>query len=206
MEELKRHLLSHSSYCPPLTSLDTLLQACDVISVSKNHSVVSAGSVDRNLYIIKEGLCRIAWFDGMKEVTYGFGGLGILTLSPRGWFDRKEAFYFISALEKSTLLRISRDRLIPLMEADARLATWLFDQAMHQFYAIETKSITLSGDTKERVMTLFNRDIEKKLKPHMNGDNPYIRRISQRMLASYLGITTSHLAHLRRELLNQSKK
>ena len=205
MEELKKHLLSHSSYTPPQASLDTLLSACDIISVDRHDLVISAGTVNRNLYIIKDGLCRIAWFDGMKEVTYGFGGPGIITLSPQGWFDRKEAFYFVSAVEKSILLRISRDRLTGLMEADARLATWLFDQAIHQFYALETKSIILSGDTRERVMTLFKKDIEKALKPRMKGNNPYIRRISQRMLASYLGITTSHLAHLRRELLDNSK-
>ena len=46
-------------------------------------AVIEFGHINRNVYIVKEGILRVVYFE--KEETYGFASPGTICLSPHSY-------------------------------------------------------------------------------------------------------------------------
>lgn len=156
--------------------------------IKKNTILLNSGDVSRYVYFVNRGCLRLYHTDrtGLEHN---------LSFSPENWWSsdiasfsgQRPAFYSISALEDTDVFYLSYDALetlyiqIPKFERFFRILT-------QNGFSLYQRRITsnLSKPAEERY-----RQFQKKY--------PYLeQRITQKHIASYLGITPVFLSMLRR--------
>ena len=142
--------------------------------------------LDQNLYVSTSGIIRACYFDGQNEKTYGFAIPGTLTLSYHSHYLRKPSIFQFESCGESTVLRLSKTDLNELLGSSLEFANWMVAVQSAQLCAIEYKFTSINGSPKERYLWLL------KNRPEILG------RIPQKILASYLGVTHTHMSHLKR--------
>ena len=145
---------------------------------------------DPSLYIVKDGLLQLLYFDGEKEVTFGFAFPETILCSPHCLYMHQPSLLQIEACKISTsLLKVREEKLNLLLEKSHDFAQWMFNIALGQFYYSELKMTSISGHTEEKYKNLL------KIRPDI------INAVSANRLASYLGVTPSWLCKLRKKML-----
>lgn len=178
-------------------ALALLLEKATEITTKKGKAIVENGSRDSSLYIIKEGICRVAYVYEDKEVTFGFGEVGTSFISPSAFSLNKGAYFQLISCTESICLRISKSDLEDLMDNCNEIAKWLFYTTLFQFYNCEAKLQVRNADTPAHYNDMLEkRDIEryKALKLH----HPDILNVvPDRVVASYLGISHTHFSYIK---------
>lgn len=157
-------------------------------AIKKNTTLLNSGDICRSLYFVNKGCLRIYYTDQD-------GGEHNLSFSPENWWavdiasfsGQYPAFYSINALEDTEVFYLSYDALenlylqIPKFERFFRILT-------QNGYSLYQRRITsnLSKNAEERY-----RQFQQQY--------PYLeQRITQKHIASYLGITPVFLSMLRK--------
>ena len=60
-----------STYVPSDETMLKFFECAEEIHLKPNQVLIGYGDIDPSLYIVKEGLLQILYFDGDKEVTFG---------------------------------------------------------------------------------------------------------------------------------------
>lgn len=191
METLKKLFDEEGRYYRISDELkDMLLGAVvETLHIKSGETLIPYGKLDENIYIIKEGITRRVYFDGMKEKTYAFATPGTLMMSYHSYYMRLPSFYQIEACCDSVILKISKKGFQEMIKQSHEFTQWMLDLAHGQLWFYEKKASLINGTTaKERFMSLVvNR-------PDL------LEKVPLKIIASYLGITQSSLSRLRREL------
>ena len=72
MEKLKELLANECSFRPSGKLLDELLAPAESIELKKNEVLIMSGRLDPNVYIVKSGVMRYSYMNGIREVTFAF--------------------------------------------------------------------------------------------------------------------------------------
>ena len=154
----------------------------------KGSTLLEAGNTCKQLFFIVEGLVRSYYIDskGNEKVT-SFGKEHWWVTDMESFIHQTPSQLFIAALEHTTVLTITKDRLedlyleVPKVERLFRLITerWLIALQRSSFYYMKATS-------KDRYYNMV------KLIPN------FVNRVPQYMIASYLDITPEYLSELRR--------
>jgi CRP-like cAMP-binding protein len=166
-----------------------ILSAFEPVSIKKKKDLLVAGQVCSYLYFINKGCLRSYYVDskGMEHI-YQIRMDNSWISDLESFFNRNPSKYNIEALEESSLLRISNDRLdqllieIPKLERYFRI---LFQKAY--INALNRLNATMWE-------TAMDRYIEM-LKEHPE----IFQRIPLVYIASYLGITPESLSRIRKQ-------
>ena len=147
--------------------------------------MIEAGTINTDVYLIKEGILRMSYLFDDREVTYGFGGPGSFFLSPFSFYMNRPAFIQVDTCKSgAVLLRMSKERFYGLMQSSHEFALWMFDIAIYQILACELKLSLINGTAKERYLSLV------KNRPEV------LKYISKKMIASYLDVTPEYLSRI----------
>lgn len=183
-----------------------LIENAEEITTKKGKAIVESGSHDGSLYIIKKGVCRVAYTYEDREVTYGFGEMGTCFISPSAFCLNKGAYFQMLTCTETTCLRIAKSVIEDLMIKCNEIARWLFQTTLFQFYNCEAKLQVWVGKTPSHYNDMLEkRDIEryKAFKLH----HPDILNIvPDKVVASYLGISHTHFSYIKSKALGISKK
>lgn len=206
IDKLIEGLQRETIFIPSKETVRRLIEQGEVMAFPAKQSIIASGEVDSNVYLVVDGTIRVGWYDGNKEITYGFGGPCTFILSPKGFFDNKEAFFFIEAGEDCTLLMWSKAMIAKLLAESHELSQWMFYLAMGQFFSTEMKASILQGNAKDRFERVVNnKDLEKLILLSKRPD--LLQTFSSKVLASYLGVSPSYLSNLRKAyFMRQSAK
>ena len=206
IDKLIEGLQRETIFIPSKETVRRLIEQGEVMAFPAKQSIIASGEVDSNVYLVVDGTIRVGWYDGNKEITYGFGGPCTFILSPKGFFDNKEAFFFIEAGEDCTLLMWSKAMIAKLLADSHELSQWMFYLAMGQFFSTEMKTSILQGNAKDRFERVVNnKDLEKLILLSKRPD--LLQTFSSKVLASYLGVSPSYLSNLRKAyFMRQSAK
>jgi CRP-like cAMP-binding protein len=162
----------------------SILQSC---TVKKNSVLLSEGEICRNIYFVNKGCLRISNTDEQGEEHN-------ILFCPENWWavdiasfsGQTSSFYSITALEDSDLFYLNHNVLeelyieIPKFERFFRILT------QNGFYLYQQRiTSNLSKSAEERYM-LFQHQY-----PNLE------QRITQKHIASYLGITPVFLSMIR---------
>lgn len=178
-----------------------LIEKADEITVKKGKPIVGSGSHDASLYIIKKGICRVAYVYEDKEVTFGFGETGTCFISPSAFCLNKGAYFQMLACTDSTCLRISKSDIDDLMVSCNEIARWLFNTALFLFYNCEAKLQVWTGKTPSQYTDMLEkRDIERYKSLKLNHPD-ILNVVPDKIVASYLGISHTHFSYIKGKAL-----
>lgn len=201
-DQLIKNIIIDCTYpCSPST-IDKLLDICELEKVKKKTVLIEEGAINSNLYITVEGVTRISYYDGTKEVTFGFGAEGSIFLSPSGFLKRLPAFFSLSSVTDCEILSTSKSRLDSLIKDHSDVLMLLFHIALSQFMSVEMKLQMNCKSTKERYLNLINRvDLRAFASRDINHVDILGEKISDKLIASYLGIIPTHLSNIKNEIM-----
>ena len=172
----------------PLPAWKQFASLCDVVTFKKNEIIKPYGQAERYGYFILSGSGGVfLWkennyvcLDLMYEDAFFADYMSLITLQP----SPLETM----ALEKSEMLRISRDNINKLKETPMGNVLFLIS-AESSYVEKQQQQIDLLLKTAEqRYLDLLEKQ------PNL------IQRTPQKHLASYLGITTQSLSRIRKKI------
>ena len=134
-------------------------------------------------------------FNGSQERTFCFGLPGTIFNSRFSFYKRLPSYYQIEACCPSVVLQIPHEDYIALTDRSHPFAVWALHYAWYEQYLEEDRESTVhNGTAKERYL-------------HMLKTRPMIvKGVSQRVLASYLGVTPEYLCRVKASILRDELK
>ncbi len=194
METLKKLLDAECSYRMKDETMDRFLGSMTELNFKRNEPVIPYGECDNNIYVIKKGIVRIAYFDGFKEMTLAFGQPGTLVVSYYSFVKGEPSFYKYEACCNSVIMKIPKVKFNDLIRQSHDFAQWMLSLSMEQLWGHELKAQVVNGDAKERFEALIENRPE------------IIENVSSRIIASYIGITPQYLSKLKRMFSLRNQK
>lgn len=158
-------------------------------NLNKGDYIWEEGQISKHLIFLKSGLIRSYSFTNNREITHHFYEKNALFYDDHSFLSQKPCSKYYQILEKSALFMISREQLLAMydkyktFERIGRLA--IEDAHIKMIENIERLNI---NSAEENYLHLLNNH------PHL------LQKISQKIIASYLNITTEHLSRIRSKI------
>jgi len=184
-EQLKRYIQLNISI--PNDALDKIVSHFKPLTAKKNAILLSQGETCNKLYFVNKGCIRTYYITGQGHEKSRFIALeGMIATSLTSFISQQPSFEFVDALEDSELLFINHANFYKLIND---LPEWgeFYAKLLEFAYIYQNKKIeelvTLSAGERYAIL----------MKEHPG----YIRRLSNKVLASYLDITQETLSRLK---------
>ena len=188
MEDLKELMAKECNY---RFSMDTeimnrFLNALTEVNLRRGEVLTGYGKLDSNLYIVRAGIVRLIYFDGLTEKTFAFGTPGTLYTQMHSYSMHLPSVFQVEACINSVVMKISKQKFDAFLAESDEFARWMLDKALDQLCALEMRMNRINGSARERYESLV------KTIPEVAGN------VSSRIIASYLGITPVYLSRLKK--------
>lgn len=155
---------------------------------NKGELLISTGEICPDLYIIKSGVVKGYLNVQSNEQIIYFGLSGTVVTSMHSFSRMQPSVINIEACSKVTVHRITYSSFQKLMDSSTEFCRWICGIFSRRCYFQELKSTIMSGDSKWRYEWI------KKCRPEL------LNNVSQKSIASYLGITEVHLSRIRKNV------
>ncbi len=190
IEELKGLLKEETGFLPTGPGLDRLLEEGEWLRVQGKEVLIEAGRICADTIIVKDGIIRVWDYDKGKERTFGFGMPGTIFASKHSFVMHEPSHYQVETCCASTIVRIPEQAFWEAVREDHSLALYMLSYAYGELYSHERKNSTIhNGTAKDRFIALAA------CRPMI------LEKVPQKILASYLGITSEYFSVLKREVL-----
>lgn len=188
MEHLKKLLAEECTYHLADDVMDKFLQAMEAVSLRRGDILTRTGTLDTNIYIVKEGICAYTYMSGCSERCWGFCMPGTMMYSLHSYYCNMPAFYQVEACCDGTkVMKLSKEVYDRMIAESHEFTRWLLSMAQCQMYYYEMKSSVITGDATERFLSLV------KHRPEI------LHKVPMKTVASYLGITQQYLSNLKKK-------
>ena len=189
MEELKKLL---SEECGGRFSMDipvmtAFLESLEEKSLRKEEVLTDYGQMDSRIYIIKSGIVRLVYFEGLNEKTLAFGTPGSLFTSMHCYYLRQPSFFQCVACTDAVVMYTSKEKFDTLVKQSLEFSNWVLDRAMDQLCGLEVRLERLNGQAYERYEAM------------VRNCPSVVNNVSDRLIASYLGITPAWLSVIKKK-------
>lgn len=189
--------MCHDSFFPPSrTAFDELLKGAEQLHYKAKRCVVQYASVDSDIWIVGKGVARLVYYNETREMTYGFGGQGTIFCSPLGVVKREPANFHLITVTDCIMFRLPKNYFLSLMTTNIEISNWFAGALLYQIMAAEARINSHNYPAVERV----ERFMKGMTDQDYNEINPHMRfnrhKLPMRVLASYFGISRSHMAHI----------
>lgn len=182
------------------TELNELLEQVSVVHVKRGEVLQRGGDESKHAYFVRKGLLRSFIVDEKgKEHVYMFAPEGWIISDIQSTAMQSPAILSIDALEDSEVEVIRSDIFEELVNRH---------MGSHpEFASIElTRLLRRIAVLQKRVLLLLSASATERYQEFIATYPNLRQRISQRMVASYLGITPEALSRLRLELIKSDRK
>lgn len=192
--ELKEHLHAECTYRMSDETMDMFVGLMSELPLKNKDALVPYGKFDQNIYIVKSGILRYAYFDGLKEVTFGFALPGTLIISYYSFYKREPSFFQIESCGTSVVMKVTKTDFDRLTEQSGDFAKWMLRLSAAQLWHYEKKLAVVNGSAKERFISLMQKRPE------------IFETVQLSVIASYIGITPTYLSKMKRQFKANSPK
>lgn len=186
MDKLKDELSYECGYEISDSLFATILGASAEVNLRKGDVLYCQQKVNRDVYILKEGILRLKFFDGEKERTHAFALPATVMISYHSYFMGLPSYIQVEACTETTLLKITKSDFDALILQSHEFAIWVAYFNISQLFYYEKKLSVIKGTAKERYLALVENRPE------------IIRHVASKIVASYLGITPQYLSNIKR--------
>lgn len=174
-------------------SAETLKEICSYfhpISTKRNEILLQYNEISNHYYFINKGCIRLFTIteDGLEHSRY-FAFEGNFATALPSFIDQKPAEEFLQTVQKSELLYITRANFYHLV------------QTVPQFAKIYTEILELGFITaQKRIYGFQGSDALEKVQFIIKHQPQLLLNISNKLVASYLGISPSTLSRIKSKL------
>ncbi|MEY4383539.1 MAG: hypothetical protein RI995_1081 [Bacteroidota bacterium] len=168
--------------------IDLILKFAFRKKLKKGAYLFEFGKVEEELAYVEQGLLRKFTQDGEKEHVNWFSMEGDFILIPKSFLRGEENTEAVQALEDCVLYTMKKSTLVKLMELNNHIGQLVVKEIME--YICDLQKICVFLRTKDA--------LERYL--YLEEFNPILfRRLSQKQLATFLGIDTTYLSKIKKE-------
>jgi CRP-like cAMP-binding protein len=164
------------------------------VVLNEGEALIPFDKCDNSIYVLKSGIIRSVYFDGVQERTFFFALAGTVLISYYAFYRRLPAFFQLEACCDSVVMKVEMNDFLALVKESNDFAQWMMWMSIGQLWFHEMKLSVVNGDARERFESLV------KNRPEV------VEKVASRILASYIGITPQYLSKLKREFLTGAKK
>jgi CRP-like cAMP-binding protein len=157
------------------------------ISVSKKAILLKQGQICKNIYFVNSGALRAYYSDKQdKETTIMFGVADWWITDMNSFLNQQPALMHLEALETSEVLELSKTNLDKL---------YIEVPKFERFFRI----IIQNAYVREQVRVIQNLSMtaEERYEIFLKKYPQIVERVTQKQIASYLGITPEFLSAIR---------
>jgi CRP-like cAMP-binding protein len=194
MENLKKLLFAECEYRMKEEAMDMFLDSMTELKLKAYEPLIDYGALDSNIYVVRNGIVRSAYFNGFREMTYAFGMAGTMLSSYFPFYRCEPSFFKYEACCDSAVMKITKTKFLELTRQSHDFAQWVMWMAWGQLWLYEKKLQIVNGDAKERFESLV------KNRPEI------MENVPMKYIAAYIGVTPQYLSNLKQEIMNESKK
>ncbi|OUS01017.1 Crp/Fnr family transcriptional regulator [Flavobacteriales bacterium 33_180_T64] len=157
------------------------------IELKRNEYLKVKGSIDTNIYLVKNGSLRIFVIDEYEEHTIRFGYKNNLIASLDSFLNEKPSDFYIQALKKTTVKVINKKTYLSFIESSIEnKKIWLKVLESFILQQMEREIDLLTSSPIER----YNRVLKRS--PQL------FQEISNKYIASYLRMTPETLSRIKK--------
>jgi CRP-like cAMP-binding protein len=170
--------------------LDYICTFFHPIKAKRNEMLLMQGEVCKYYYFVNKGCLRLFTVnkDGLEGTRY-FAFEGAMGTALPSLIEQTPAFEFVQTIERSELLRIHRDDFFHLVNTTPQFA-FIYRQILEISFISAQK----------RIYGFQGLDSLGKVKWVMQYNPKLLTRVSNKMAASFLGITPSTLSRIKSQL------
>lgn len=189
-KQFKEALKEESEFPLSDSIYDFLTKESQLIKVAKNGIIMDYGEVEKDIFLVYEGVVRgVIKNDNGLERTVGFGLTGTLISSAQCYSKPLPSIYRYTACCPSLIFKLSKEKFDQRLDIDHEFCKWVLGNYSLRLYYSELRNENLNGDAKFKYKWLEEKRPE------------ILRLVSDKIIASYLNITEVHLSRIKRELL-----
>ncbi len=159
----------------------------DEISLERNEYLKVRGSIDTNLYLVKNGSLRIFLLEELEEHTIRFGYKNNLIASLDSFLNEKPSDFYIQALKKTTVKVIHKKNYVSFIEASTEnKKIWFKILENFVLQQMERERDILTSSPLERYRRVLKRS------PQL------FQEIPNKYIACYLRMTPETLSRIKK--------
>ena len=173
-----------------MATLDVICSHFDLVSTKRNEILLQYDQIANYYYFVNSGAVRVFTItqEGQEISRYFAFEATFVTALP-SFIDQKPAEEYLQTIEKSELLRISREDFYQLVATEP------------VFAKIYTEILELGFITSQkRIYGFQGYDALSKVKWVIKNQPKLLLRVSNKMAASFLGISPATLSRLKAKL------
>lgn len=170
------------------SEIDKIFSLAEKINLSKNSRLIEQNQINKYIYFLEEGICRIFYLKQDKEIILDFCFPGDIILPLNSYIHQLPTYEIVDALEHSSIYRIPINQLHNLYESSLAIANWGRKLAEFETLKIE-----------ERLMQSLFKSASERYKDLLNKAPEFLHKIKLGHIASYLGVTQVTLSRIRAE-------
>jgi CRP-like cAMP-binding protein len=189
METLKQLIIAESDYRMADETMEKFLGFMAELRLKDKEPLIPYGKFTNNIYVLKEGTIRLAYFDGPKERTFAFAAPGTLLIPFHSYYMNRPSFFQYESCGQSVVMEVPKAKFDELLRQSNDFSQWVLNVLMVQMYSLEMKLAVMNGTPKERFEALA------KDRPHI------LQKVSNRVIASYIGVDEAYLSRLKKRIL-----
>src|SRR5690606_13653413 len=158
----------------------------------KGHLLLKAGHICREIHFVDKGMLRCFYQNGEMDVSSWFMKDGDVIVSVESFFQRKESYEWIQALEDCFLYYITYEELYHIYRTFPEF-NFISRELVQHYYILWTQLLH----------AIRMKTAEEKYEWLLERFPDYILRIPAKYLASWLSISETHFSDVRRGRFRQ---
>jgi CRP-like cAMP-binding protein len=185
-EELKYFLEQYTDFPPG--QLDEVAGHFKKRHVTKNELLLHEGAVCKDLVFVQDGCLRLYYISHEVEVSVWFAFKNNSAIELYSFISEKPTNYFLQAIEDSEIWYLPKTELNKMYETYPKM-----QELMRNFW----EDVVLNLIDR---FTALQRDSAEQRYLDLLAKPPYLQKIPQKYLASFIGVTPTSLSRIRKTI------
>lgn len=156
--------------------------------LSKNEFLLKEGDICSDLVFVQDGCLRLFYLTGDVEISVWFAFKNSSAIDIYSFISEKASVYFLQAIEDSEVMYLPKTELLKLYQTHPKT-----QEMMRNFW--EDAVLNLIDR-----FTALQRDSAEERYLQLLSKPPYIQKIPQKYLASFIGVTPTSLSRIRKNI------
>jgi CRP-like cAMP-binding protein len=170
------------------TELDAISGNFKLRTIKKNEYILIEGKVCKDLVFVEEGCLRLYYLHNDVETSVWFAFKNSSAIDIYSFISEKPSVYFLQAIEDSEVLYLPKTELVKLYQTYPKM-----QEMMRRFW--EDAVLNLIDR-----FTALQRDSAEQRYLDLLSKPPYLQKIPQKYLASFIGVTPTSLSRIRKSI------